>query len=826
MSEADEAALALNAAYLSRGVHEAIERKRKKLIGGVAGFVVSALLLILTLYLAIDGADTPLLVSSSIALLASVAASVWLVWSSRREPLPVRRVKTLTKMPWTVGVYPLAARTVVVDKSGFLPEMSLKFPFTTASPIQLQEIMDEIDAIVHRRPLLMKRMETNPSDPELQELQGLDEAQLRNALQRLADRVGSVQDKVVDLPAVASSSSVVELVREQLPTASAADGPSPFVADRDAGQAIETLEALSSQGQGQDSEDDESVDGTTRGLVTFADSKDAELKEIDEVRADTLIEILAEQLKKMTKLSTSSVRLFFCPYCYKRAEFREEVASDDDGEGLLSSSGTGVLEGLKETGGRADAFVLSSRLMMREVCARCERPIEQPSSPDENRSCKPCGIVFTRDAVEPEPMEAPSSQSLGGGGWLDQMGAGDATLPENRTDIQWHCSLCTASWFVQEVTPLEDFPSTLKIKEQVILPLWDVLWSELANEKARIIREKEAEHRANNSAENNELQTVSRDFAQDRRDLRGRLDEVSQTSVTAVSTFEGVIQAFQDAEMLNPSDAEALTARAEQYAEAHTETIEVIRAQLLEVEEQIAHAVDTRKGGGGRGAIIDPVDEIKVRGRFFMAPRPESEPVAVVSSEAPEAAILPDAGTGFALEAGVTEQRIEDAVEEASTGPTRDAPQPSPQTNVREIVNSASRRCPNCQATISGDDLFCIRCGASRPKDPPIETAPRVDTTPRISGAGNTQAGKRDFKVTIDGDIASGSEVELLLRMEGEPVRRADVYVDDQQIGTTDATGRVPFVLASEYRGTALKVRAFSPRGGGEWMDGELRLPI
>ena len=97
----------------------------------------------------------------------------------------------------------------------------------------------------------------------------------------------------------------------------------------------------------------------------------------------------------------------------------------------------------------------------------------------------------------------------------------NAILKYNIFKNKWICQLTN-----EEFTEGEALKSRiLKIKEDLINPVWDKLWLEKHDEKVKIIREKELELRENKKQENSEMREEVKIFTEELRPIRNNLEK-------------------------------------------------------------------------------------------------------------------------------------------------------------------------------------------------------------------------------------------------------------------------------------------------------------
>jgi hypothetical protein len=125
----------------------------------------------------------------------------------------------------------------------------------------------------------------------------------------------------------------------------------------------------------------------------------------------------------------------------------------------------------------------------------------------------------------------------------------NAILFYNTFKKKWICQLTG-----EEFTDVEALKSRiLKIKEDLINPIWDKLWLEKHDEKVRIIREKELELRENKKQENSELREEVKIFTEELRPIRNRLEESAVKARVGEQKLKLSMDFYTSQDILNSS---------------------------------------------------------------------------------------------------------------------------------------------------------------------------------------------------------------------------------------------------------------------------------
>jgi hypothetical protein len=177
---------------------------------------------------------------------------------------------------------------------------------------------------------------------------------------------------------------------------------------------------------------------------------------------------------------------------------------------------------------------------------------------------------------------------------------------------QWECPMCHAIIPDEEATKLRWCE---RLKEELVYPLWDVLWMELSSERAEVLREKEQERRDALNRELVELDKVVSEFGQERRLIRSKLDDLNEMSLKTGETLRSMIRAFTEYEIINSSQANKYEDRVVKAQASHHSGIDAVGERVEIAHNSLGEKSDVVKKK--RKPIIDTVDEVKVKGRFF-----------------------------------------------------------------------------------------------------------------------------------------------------------------------------------------------------------------
>jgi hypothetical protein len=174
-------------------------------------------------------------------------------------------------------------------------------------------------------------------------------------------------------------------------------------------------------------------------------------------------------------------------------------------------------------------------------------------------------------------------------------------------DQKFHCPLCHGISDSQYVVHTA--------KDELIFPLWDTLWMELSNERAELIREKERERRENLNAELVELDSFLKEFVEERRLIRTKLNDLKENSIVTAETLISMIKAFREYGILTDNCSNEYTSRVQQLNDANKSRLSEVLENLETAENDLRMEVDKTKNK--RRPIIDPVDEVKIKDAVF-----------------------------------------------------------------------------------------------------------------------------------------------------------------------------------------------------------------
>jgi hypothetical protein len=169
----------------------------------------------------------------------------------------------------------------------------------------------------------------------------------------------------------------------------------------------------------------------------------------------------------------------------------------------------------------------------------------------------------------------------------------------------------------------------LKIKDDLILPVWDGLWLEKHDESMRIIREKEGELRKNKELESKQLREEANVFTQEYREVRNHLEEANAEYQASLKQFQMMCDFFERREILSPETVAGLRNDIIGNTDAS-----LASGQIIEVSDRLENQLEQEPETVflRRGELVDYTEETRNTHKYF---KPSARELFMIDEETP-----------------------------------------------------------------------------------------------------------------------------------------------------------------------------------------------
>jgi hypothetical protein len=232
--------------------------------------------------------------------------------------------------------------------------------------------------------------------------------------------------------------------------------------------------------------------------------------EIEKSRDNSILKILKSPLDNLKTIFDYPLTKFYCPSCLEAPEYlisklpvRPEEIVEAPIDSLKSYENSEELFSIRK---QLDALKKYGQVLVQDKRDDSESYLSIKSKIEnlEKASIQLARKLFRNDTKK-------------------ELERKNAILKFNIQKNKWCCSLCSSEYKESEIHNSR----ILKIKEDLIHPIWDNLWAEKHDEAIRILREKESELRTNMNEESKQLRSESDVFTQEYRAARSQLEDSS-----------------------------------------------------------------------------------------------------------------------------------------------------------------------------------------------------------------------------------------------------------------------------------------------------------
>lgn len=493
---------------------------------------------------------------------------------------------------WVVKHHKIGDKSLIVDKSGIVDEVSVQVPELIGDAIDISDKAARLEEVTSPdvMPLLMAHGGDDVVSTQDGILKGKEEIEINSAIEDLTGALQSspAKDVTVDLPLISGDSSLGMYIRQALSGNSAGTIGGISTEIDEVEIELDQFNNLERTFVAHSSVDRQTLEAIPTILSTLKDN----LEDLSDMRKKKVFETFTlDQLDLIEDASAAAVRDFLCPNCASNSK-ESLVNRDAVNRAKIDTETLSAVFGDSDELARAydgiENLLRSSKLRVRYACGKCSHPLKNTDS------CDYCGD------------------------------------PVDERELEWYCPLC-------EYRNPEDPPASAlritKVKEDIILPLWDILWDELHADKAALISNRFKENRDNHAKEKQDLRRLAEAFADAHISLRERLDNLHETALRSSATLEGVLEAFVSNELFSQADASDRRRVVEEFKSEHLENLNVLRNKLTDEQSEISDRVETRDGKGDREDILDPTLEVKVVDRVSLPATKTTDAISAPSNE-------------------------------------------------------------------------------------------------------------------------------------------------------------------------------------------------
>lgn len=526
-----------------------------------------------------------------------------------KRPLP-KTVTKLGKLHYAARVVPFETGHLVLDSSGFMPKAEFSYPEIEDGAARISNVYADFTQLPDELPALLA------SDPEHQgaspRLVGL-EAEIQGILDQTNQLFSDTTDMVVNLPVYSNQSNFVRSLQSTVSMLQESDTHLVSLQKEQPGL-DDILESLAATREQAVAAQAAGAGGLEVLMAEMVEKIDGYLGTMKTKRDFSLNSILSKDLGELKHLSDFPLTRFYCPKCHEAAQWKRlnlsvqpqmllvapesEVSTLPLGDQLIQLRRS--IDTLKrylatfrnvEPVTEGGSATMEGQISAVEAkIAELESTLEHLLEKEINKPLEEHGEVLKRNAV----------------------------LKYNLSSRKWTCQLCDSEF----TTDQAQLGRLLKIKDDLMLPIWDSLWLEKKDEKDRVIREREQERRRNNQNEMNQLRNTAQVFTEEWRAIRTSMEEIGVQSEKAKLQLDMMFKYYAQQGMISSGTEQHLRALMQQGGRAMG--ADGLLAIANQLERELENEPD--KVSLKRGALVDYSLEIRNLGKYF-TPTSEAPPL-------------------------------------------------------------------------------------------------------------------------------------------------------------------------------------------------------
>ncbi len=510
-----------------------------------------------------------------------------------QRPVP-QVVSHLGKLHYVANIMPFEEGKIVVDATGTKAEQTIVYPEIPDSQNRLQSLSEKLAEIPEELPILLPGVAKQIDSEEKPQLTGI-EADMGDVLS-IADRIFmTTVDINTKLPVFSANDDLVHSLRRL--SQHLTDGepvfhlaqPDPNL-DRSATALVQTsVEAAAVRQLGV-----ASGEALMKEAVQRIDNHVAQAKI---ARDRSLMDILSQGLDSLKGIYDYPLTRFYCPKCHQVEQYRCETLPVALAE--ISDAPVAILDDLPRS---EDIHSL------RSLVDSIRRYLLQSEQQGDRLTAEHLDLLHSKlhtyeERIRELAIEVPDLDPR------SEQHKRNAVLKYNTTHNCWTCQLCSETFSEEQA----QWARLLKVKDDLILPLWDTLWMEKHDERNRIIREKETELRDNVEQEAAFLREEAKVFTEEFRPVRDQLEQAGSSSRVAKQQIEMMLTFYRERGILSDNTAQEMYTYINGSATGQSADEIVRLARQLETQlSEEAETVLIR-----RSQLKDYPDEMRNTAKYF-----------------------------------------------------------------------------------------------------------------------------------------------------------------------------------------------------------------
>jgi transposase-like protein len=516
-------------------------------------------------------------------------------------------VSHIGKMYYMVDVIPFEDGKMVVDTSGIQERTKFVYPEIPQSVNRLKEIVATMKQLPKELSVLLppsSRPGIKGEDP-LTGIEG-DMAHILSLNRQLLDEK---IDSAADVPAFSSNSDVVHslhFLSEYLEEGE--QGVTISQPEESVEHSLKGLKAINENAkeiEKQGGNNDENI------MRNVRDEMDKQIIRTKRARDYSLIDVLGKNLDELKPLYDYPLTRFYCPKCHKVPPY-------------IAKTAPVPIDELKEKPiDQLNGFYKSAEMVhFRKLVDNIRNHLDQAHQNGEDLNSEHYRIL-EKKLLSYEEKILELALEIEGIDPKAEVHSRNAVLKYNTLHNHWKCQLCGKTFTPEEA----QWARMLKIKDDLILPVWDKLWLEKHDESLRIIREKETELRKNKELESKQLREEANVFTQEYREVRNQLEEANAEYQASRQQLRMMCDFFERRQILSQETVASLRHDIMGNIDAS-----IASDQIIEVSDQLENQLEQEPETVflRRGQLANYTEEVRNTNKYF---KPSSQELLMIEEE-------------------------------------------------------------------------------------------------------------------------------------------------------------------------------------------------
>ncbi len=512
-----------------------------------------------------------------------------------------KSVEKLGRLNYTLNILPFEDGHLVVDTTGMKTKSEFAYPDIPSGEILVRQLNERFQELPEELPMLLTS--NGRSDMTAQEVITGEESDMRDVLNKANEIFDTSVTISTSLPVYDNNDNLVYSLQRQLERikAGSLSDRSLHTDDKTLEASIRGLDGMNQDFKAAKAAGSGSVESLIGEVLGRLDSLTVQMKK---ARDFSLRDMLENQLERINKLYDYPITNFYNPKvnrtdAYHLSQLPVPITSLADASpmDLMKFQRGEDMVKLKEILATIDDYL---RILTQFA--------ESQSSEVEKKSALQKVDIARQKAdayrVALETLAKEKSQDDG----YDAVQKRNAKLKYNLRQKVWKCALTEDTFTTEEAMT----GRILKLKDALILPMWDKLWLEKKDERNQMIRAKEQERRSNIEKEISQLRDEARIFTEEYRALRGSQDSAMVAGQKADFQLEFMVNYYFSQRIISQETRDALMERINQGGEQGYKQVLAIADQLeRELEKQSEYVLIRR------GELIDYAEGEKANRTFY-----------------------------------------------------------------------------------------------------------------------------------------------------------------------------------------------------------------